>query len=43
MTNVDGTVDYTPNTGSTGQDTFTYTVDDKQGETLRQALLLTTT
>ncbi|RZV71982.1 MAG: tandem-95 repeat protein [Candidatus Scalindua sp. SCAELEC01] len=28
---VDGTVDYTPNTGFTGQDTFTYTVDDNLG------------
>ncbi|GJQ60611.1 MAG: tandem-95 repeat protein [Candidatus Scalindua sp. AMX11] len=33
LPNVDGTVDYSPNTGFTGQDTFTYTVDDNLGAT----------
>ncbi|MDY6989263.1 MAG: Ig-like domain-containing protein [Thermodesulfobacteriota bacterium] len=35
--NGDGTVTYTPDTGFTGTDTFTYTVDDNEGATSNEA------
>ena len=35
--NADGTVDYTPDAGFTGPDTFTYTVDDDEGNTSNEA------
>jgi hypothetical protein len=37
VNNGDGTVTYTPNPGFTGNDSFTYTVDDDQGATSNEA------
>ena len=40
--NYDGTVDYTPDSGFTGPDTFTYTVDDDEGNTSNEATVTVT-
>ena len=40
--NVDGTVTYTPNTGFTGTDTFTYTVEDNEGALSNEATVTVT-
>ncbi|KAA3608898.1 MAG: hypothetical protein DWQ00_00145 [Candidatus Scalindua sp.] len=42
IVNVDGTVDYTPVTGYTGQDFFRYTVDDDLGVTSNEATVMVT-
>ena len=42
FSNSNGTVTYTPDSGFTGTDTFTYTVDDDQGATSNEATVAVT-
>ena len=42
IANADGTVDYTPDAGFTGSDSFTYTVDDDEGNTSNEATVTVT-